>query len=240
MALEFTPLKHQTPNHNINGIAGWSNRTIYSYYGSPGQNTYFDYYTAAAGIYYRNLFALIKNYVFPNTNSMPIYKGTNKFPARYFSTGKNLRVKGRFFISCGNTSPVFNMRVNIVDPTLGESTIAESNNGANHTLSDNLTNMPLDFEIMLTGIETLQTNTSPVAETYETFIQANGFFQHESVDYNHPGPNTSVSYVPIYATSPYNSSTGEIDGNKEISITFNNSSNVTSIKVIYLTIEEMA
>ena len=237
MALLFTPLKHQTPNHNINGITGWSNRTIYSYYGSPGNNIY-DYYSHN-GAYNVNLFTGIAAYTFPNTNSRPIYKGTNAFPARYFSTGKNLRVKGRFFISCGNTSPIFNIKVNIIDPNLGESTIAASNSGLNHTLSDNLTNMPLDFEIMLTGIETTQKDTVSNAETNETFIQANGFFQHESTDYNHPGPNTSVSYVPIYATSPYSASTGLITDTKTLSLNFIDSSNVTSIKVIYLTIEEM-
>jgi len=238
MALLFTPIKHQTPNHNINGIAGWSNRTIYSYYGSPGETTYYDYYIQNSA-YDVNLFTGIAAYTFPNTNSRPIYKGTTAFPARYFSTGKNLRVKGRFFISNGNTFPVFNMAVNIIDPIRGETTIAASNNGSDHNLSHDRTNMPLDFEIMLTGIETSMLNNSNNETTYETFIQANGFFQYESADFAGDGNNTAVSYVPIYLLDPYRTTTGLITDTKTLSIKFDGSNNVTSIKVIYLTIEEM-
>jgi len=238
MAILFTPLKHQTPNHNINGIKGWSNRTIYSYYGSPGQTTYYDYYVQQ-GAYDINLFTGIAAYVFPNTNSRPIYKGTNTFPAGYFSTGKNLRIKGRFFISCGSSSPVFNMSVYIDDPTLGPNRIAASNNENDHTLNNSLTNMPLDFEIVSTGIETSMLNNSNNETTYETFIQANGFFQYESADFAGDGNNTAVSYVPIYLLDPYRTTTGLITDTKTLSIKFDGSNNVTSIKVIYLTIEEM-
>jgi hypothetical protein len=236
----FTPLKHQTPNHNINGIAGWSNRTIYSYYGSPGIDTIpFDYF-APAGDYTTNLFEAIAGYSFPSTNSMPIYKGTTTFPARYFSTGKNIRIKGRFLISCGSTSPAFNMRVHISDPNLGLTTIAASNSGYNHTLVHDRTNMPLDYEITLTGIETLQYDTDTNTSTYETFIQANGYFQYEAGNYNSAGENSAVHYVPIYLSEPYRQTTGLITNTKSIQINFVNSADVTSLKVIYLIIEEMA
>jgi hypothetical protein len=238
MALLFTPLKHQTPNHNINGIAGWSNRTIYSYYGSPGNNMY-DYYSQNSA-YDVNLFTGIAAYTFPNTNSRPIYKGINTFPARYFSTGKNLRVKGRFFISCGDSTPIFNMRVLISDPTLGPIEIAKTNNGNNHLLRNNLDNAPIDYEIMLTGLETKQTDSDTNASTYETFIQANGFYQYAIDDYNITGDNATNAYVPIYQSRPYKQTTGLITNTKTLSIDFEGSANVTNIEVIYLTIEEMA
>ena len=231
----YTPIKHQTPNHNINGIQGWSNRTIYSYYGSP--TVYYDYY-ADESRYDFDLFEAINGYTFPNTNSRSIYKGTNLFPARYFSTGKNLRIKGRFFISCGSTTPKFDMRVLISDPTLGPIEIASTNNGNDHLLQNNLSNAPIDYEIMLTGIETYVDDNG--AKTYETFIQANGFYQYTVGNYNSNGSNTENAYVPVYDNSPYRTTTGLITNTKTVSIDFVGSEDVTSIKVIYLTIEEMA
>jgi len=233
---------HTTPTHLINGVKGWNSRLIYSYYGSP-TNT-LPYLEATGGDYSINIFEAIRLYTFPDTGGSPIYKGTNRFPPRYFSTGKNLRIKGSLKISTTGTA-IFNTNISIYYPGLGTTSIANQNGGGNHTVAnrDGVDDMPINFDITLTSIEMYDT----VNQTNEVYMQANGHYQYAYSSFSTGGDNTDTVYVPIYGKNEYGPNKTPyilVADNFENPIpliwSFTGSSNVDKIDILYITIEELS
>jgi hypothetical protein len=241
MAGASNPLKPLTSTFSINNVPGWNTRHIYNYYGTP--SGVLDYVSSSLD-FTSDLFQIIKNYNDPiGNNSQPVAKGainTNKnfFPNRYFATGKTLRIKGRFLISTPSSgTPIFNMAISANNSISGSTLIASTNNGHNHESTISETNMPVDFEITLTSIENQFTITTPYNAL---FMQANGHYQYEYANYNSAGRNISVAYVPIWNDLQY-VQVGLLEdaSTNAITLDFTNSDKIDSIKVMYITIEEL-
>lgn len=232
--MAYSPIKPLTPTFNINTVQGWTTRQIYNYYGSPAG--IYDYYVDR-GVYDFDLFAAIADYTFPNTDAQPLYKGnsTLQFSARYFATGKSLRIRGRFLIT-NQPGAVFNIAIGNFN--YGNSTyrrLAITNTGANHEMSAALNDVPVDFEVVVTGIESKYDDPT---EHYSLFLQANGYYQYETSSFSSGGANSSPVYVPIWNTNQYEE-VGLITTGNSITLDFRTSARVDNLKVMYLTVEEL-
>jgi hypothetical protein len=217
-------LKNQAPTFNINGLNGWDTRTIYCYYGKPEYFYSTDNFTA-------NLFGQIEKDTSYFKGTYTIKPTTN----RYFKSGKNLRIRGRFLVSASNSPVNFNIYSKIYDKNTDVTTpISSTNNGNNHIFfnGDKETDVPCDFEILMTFIEVSD------GGSVNFFCQSNGYYQYNIDNFNGNGNNIQNVYVPIWKSSGYVGPFSS-DSEKSIHISFDNSE-VTSIKVVQIIMEELS
>ena len=238
----YYPISSLTPTNLVNGIQGWNTRLIYAYYGSPAGAYDIGPHLSAG----TELFGDLSAYTFPDTNYQPITKGFQNYyklvtlTNRYFATGKNLRIRGRFLISTPPlTSPTFSMNVAVYNfGGVGDTTttIASTNNGAGHLVSQGVDRAPLDFEIIITGIES-QTDTP--SSRINLYMQANGYFQY---NIDPTDRNGTVIYVPIYEANgpnPY-SVVGLVDDGSSNGVQIQlDGTDIDSLYVYYVTVEEL-
>lgn len=227
--MPLTVLKHIAPSLNINSVKGWDTRLIYCFYGLP--DSPFNYVSVAGGDYETNLFQAIKLFG-------DYYKGNNTFGLdRYYSTGKNLRIKGRFIVTSNDSNRLFNIWVNLDNKDLGINyQLAATNNKNDHTFfNGNIgESVPVDFEIIISFVESVE-GENPIF-----LAQANGYYQYNLDSYSANGFNIQNAYVPIWNggetnfIGPLNSLNSFI-----LNINFSRSS-VYKIILSYLTIEELS
>ena len=220
-------IKHSPPSFNINTVKGWNTRLLYNFYGAP--SAIFDYYVTG-GNYAINIFDVIQTWEANNTQLGS--KGQFVFPAKYFKTGKSVRVRGRLLIN-GGTSSIFNIRASIDNSVNGLTPVAAQNNFNDHTFAagNSQTDVPIDFEIIYTSLETTD---------LVLFMQANGYYQYNTNEYNTAGTNLTNAYVPIWNSTQYISvELTSLTGTNELYISFDNST-VTKIILSYLTVEELS
>jgi hypothetical protein len=222
-----------SPSSVVNGIKGWNQRHLYNYYGNPTNNL-LDYYVESEGVYNVNLFRVVELYE-PNGKDSPVlYKGGYNFPIGYFKTGKSLRIKGRLLFATDPTDVShFDIRVRIENSVDGLTTLATSNNGTRHVPAKGISNLPVDFEIIVTSVPVADSNAS----TDDLYVQANGSYNYVVSQET----NINPIYVPIWSDSPLKrvSSDGLKTTTNNLWLDFGNSDLVTSIKVVYLMVEEL-
>ncbi|CAB4143473.1 hypothetical protein UFOVP449_197 [uncultured Caudovirales phage] len=220
-------LKHTSPNFTVNAVNGWHTRLLYGFYGD--KDTTFDYYVQTGGDYTSNLFSTIKTWEEGNTISS---KGQYIYPqySYFFKTGKSIRISGTLLVSA-DSGGVFNIYSKIRNQT-GDSTyiIACQNNAQNHTFANSAEAgpLPVHFEITYGCVE----------DGGDIYMQSNGRYQYEYVDYNSGGTNTSNVYIPIWNATQYQI-VGNTSDEYQLYISFDGS-NATSIVVRHLMVEELS
>jgi hypothetical protein len=237
---KYSPYASIAPSFTINRISGWNNRTLYSFYGSPAGA--YDYYNQNSS-YDVNVFTGIDNFTYPNDPASPSYKGQYAFPPRYFSSGKNILIKGRLVITT-DQNPTLNLVLSTESAPSGQTILIAKSNGTghDHTPPANRDGLIMDFEIMITCIEGLSVNTNTSEEITGTFMQANGAIQYSADDIT----NNSTFYVPIssnsftatgnYLDKPLNLIT---DMKTQIKLSFDGSHDITRIIIPYLIMQEI-
>ena len=223
-------IKHIPPDFNINTVKGWNTRLLYNFYGSHANAT-MDYVSVTGADYTINIFDAIDTWA--SGIGRIVSKGQFLFPHRYFKTGKSIRVRGRVLVT-SDDSRTFNIRASINNSNYGTSPVAAQNDGANHTFAKGniRTNVPVEFEIVYTSVET--------TESY-LYMQANGYYKYEYDFYSNGGRNLSVVHVPIWFHGQYVRVDSDLTGNytNKIYISFDGS-DVQAIKLFYLTVEELS
>ena len=224
-------IKSPSPTKTINNINGWNTRLLYSYCGIFNNN-FFDYVDVINGSYSSdfstNLFDAMDYYQTHTVPNDAVYKGTSTFPSRYFTTGKNVRVKGRFLVSGDND--IFNIRTGLFNSGNGVIGLSRQNAGNTHHFANdnNVSDVPVDFSIIYTSIE---------LDSPSLCMMSNGYYRYEYADYASGGSNRDVVHVPIWNLNP-STYIDNTSGYNQIRISFDGSG-VTSMKLIYLTIEEL-
>jgi len=224
--------KHTQPTFTINEQPGWNTRLLYTYYGHNGSANLIDYVTETGGSFTGNIFDVIGN--FATSANIFNHKGSVAFPAvnNFLKTGKTLRVEGSLWVS--STGGQFNMRASVENSTNGVVLLAAQNNNNNHDLTT-VDLMPVFFKIDFSSVETNDNGTK------ELYLMANGYYEYCKGNYDTGGKNDTLAFIPIYNksnTTPY-ISLGNANSNNKLYISFDGSSNISSIKIIHLTVEEL-
>lgn len=222
--------RHTAPTLTINEVKGWQTRLLYSYYGKL--DTLMDYVEETEGAFNRNLFTVIDEY--ENTSEFTLKKGVYTFPPSYFWTGKSVKIEGQFLVSVEEGPKNFNIRANIKKQNGDIAEIAATNNYNSHTFArgNSAINVPVYFKIVYTSVVNTETSV---------YMMANGHYQYEFSSYDGAeSTNQAVVYVPIWYINKDTPSvyTEIAKESNELRIEFTNST-VSSIKPVYITIEEL-
>lgn len=227
-------IRHAAPTLTINEVKGWTTRLLYNYYGNwdygDGSSTYAMHYEVeTSNDFTQNIFTAINS--FQTTIGYPVQKGIYSFPAKYFVSGKSIRIEGWLRITTV-TSRIFNMKAKIDNTNSGIIEIARTNDNNSHTLAagNAVTDLPVYFKIVYTAIE----DDSPLLS-----MTANGHYQYEYVDYNAAGNNTSVVYVPIHNGYKHPKGIGSSVVDNSIYISFDGS-DVDELVLVSMTMEELS
>jgi hypothetical protein len=220
---------HIAPTNIINGVKGWNIRHIYNYYGSSDYTT-FNY--ADGGNYDINLFSAIQSST-PNE-----YKGDYVFPARYFLSGKNLRVKGMLYISSGaNTDAWLKINAGINNTEKTYETIGSIDATTKyHFFGNGFTRSAYtEFELIYSGIETLQ-------KPPKLLMGASGYFRYDELSSDTNLLNNRNFLIPIVRINPLVEINSDLDTAPEpitINLNFAGSYHIDTINVLNLSIEEL-
>lgn len=220
-------IKHAAPTLTINEVKGWTTRQLYNYYGRY-DNVLINYVAETSGEYTVDLFSVINTH--QSSIGYPIQKGIYSFPSKYFLSGKSVKVEGQFFIDFIDPNITFNIHAQINNSNFGIIPIASTNNGNNHIFAKpSKENVPIYFKIVYTAVE----DNSPALN-----IMANGHYMYDYNDYSAGTANTTVCYVPIWNSTPYQV-IDNTSGTNDLYISFDNS-NVGKIQLVYMTVEELS
>ena len=223
-----TQTKYTQPTFTINEQPGWHTRLLYSYYGFEA----LDYYAQTGG-YTQNLFEVIDTYWGGVNPPYMARKGTYFFPngSRFFKTGKHIRIEGRLRVSSTN-SAIFNIDAGIYNENSGLITLAASNKRNDHSfaLANGRDSVPVYFKINYMSWEDDSSNL---------YMAAEGHYQYEFESYNGGGPNTTVTYVPIWIDKGPYVKIDNIQYSNKLYISFDGSSGITNITPICITVEEL-
>ena len=234
----YKPMPFPGSSLSVNYTQGWNNRTIYQFFGSPG--ALYDY-RATEGVYDTNIFEGIANYSFPGNLQSYTYRGAYSFQPWFFTTGKQILIKGALWIStAGSGQPILKMNIGSSSNNYGKSAIAVTNKGDDHYAIRYLNDAAVNFEILLTSIQSYQKNVSTDAEKTSVFFQASGNVTYDSDASIGPKTNTNAVYIPFYPTS-FDQPSADLwgtDQNVELYIDFEGSDRITSIKVQSLSMRE--
>jgi hypothetical protein len=221
MAISLIP--HITPSFTKDYVKGWNTRVIFNHYGSAidGMTSYNDFTET-------NVFDKIVTY---KETKNPYLR----FPPYYFKTGHTLRIKGMFLVT-GAGDSVFHNNIRIYDDYIGgtPSLIADINEGAGTIIYNQaFTDLPINYEIIL-----ITNSVDNQNGNVNIYTQANGSYIWTGKPNN--SDSTAVRYANLYNTSYYRDivAGSDVSHNTQLWMDFYGS-NITSLKIPYLIVEEL-
>jgi hypothetical protein len=252
---------HVGPDYNINLLNGWHTRLIYSYYGQPildydaDANEKLLYWDGPEIIgILANQNAPIIRQLFDYENSLDpqikIQRGRNQFDPGYFSTGKLLRMKGRFLVKPAGTdtgNQYFNMDINVINDE-NVKIIGSQFYGLNDVRigadSGNTYNepTPIDFEVI---ISSMIAHYDDKGGAKQLIMRADGEYRmHLSPSAGIDGRFISVPIGPIQTVTGFGSwkvieDVSTIERSNTIDFTIGGLDQMDNLFINYLIIEEL-
>lgn len=177
--------------------------------------------------------------------------GSNTLPVRYWKSGKNIRLRGTFFVSSDSGGAYFNMKFGVYEDTSATTEwLAIQNNGDNHIFNNGYSTVcgiaAAEYISVTFGCD-ISCGTPDNNDSNLMFMTTNGFYRYNWMDPCSPSyTNAQIVYVPVwklgYNGSQSTPSTISTDYyNNPSIIMFNiNYSTVYEVYLINLTIEELA
>jgi hypothetical protein len=226
--------------NNQSGISsGFYSRTLFSYHTVNND----EYNLSSVGDWFEN--NNFTGITWLQNNIPERCHGSNILPPYYWRPGKNIRIRGTFFVGSTNQNCKFNMQFGIYNSPSGFQALAIQNNGFNHYFNNTYNTKPNEEEAAkLLPINFLcDIMCGVINDVVEFKIEGGGYYQYCWRRFDQVFSNGNSVYVPLLNHSNRNTFIvlGDDYYNQETSLEMNIfGSTVDKCYIRNLTIEELA